>query len=271
MASIMETQSFTKSRVGRLAGGVAVMTAALMLAACGNSPESSVKKAGSTAATSHDAKDAKSDTGGHKHAEGETCPLCEARKAEEAARENAAKANQSPTAAGSTTPAVAIKETSVLNFTMNDIDGKPVDLKQYAGKVVLVVNVASKCGFTRQYAGLEALHDAKKDSGLVILGFPANDFGGQEPGSEADIKQFCSATYGVSFPMFAKISVVGPQAHPLYKRLTEQASKMGGAPSWNFTKYLIDREGNLVARYGSSTGPDDKAFVAKIDELLTKK
>jgi glutathione peroxidase len=252
----------------RVACGLAVIASAMSLTACGNTPSESSSKPKETT------KPADGDHG-HKHAEGETCPLCEARKEEEAAKKaaEAAKAgNQDSSQVRVTTIApTAIKETSVLNFTINDIDGKPVDLRQYAGKVVLMVNVASKCGFTRQYAGLEALHDAKKDAGLVILGFPANDFGGQEPGSESDIKQFCSTTYGVSFPMFSKISVVGPQAHPLFKRLTEQAATMGGAPSWNFTKYLIDRQGNLVARYGSSTAPDDKGMVAKIDELLAKK
>ena len=152
----------------------------------------------------------------------------------------------------------------VLGYKLKDIDGKDQDLAQYKGKVVLMVNVASKCGYTKQYAGLEALYQARKEQGFVILGFPANNFGSQEPGSNQEIKQFCTSNYGVTFPMFEKISVVGQDQHPLYQRLSQE----GGPPSWNFTKYLVDRQGRVVARFDPGTRPDDPALLARIDELL---
>lgn len=162
----------------------------------------------------------------------------------------------------------ATKETTnMLSYTVKDIDGKDVNLAEaFKGKVVLIVNVASKCGYTRQYDGLQKLYAAKKDSGLVILGFPANDFGGQEPGSEAEIKQFCSSKFSVTFPMFSKSAVTGKNASPLFSALTKDPA--GGAPKWNFTKYLIDSNGKLVARYDSGVGPDDAKLTGKIDELL---
>ncbi len=156
----------------------------------------------------------------------------------------------------------------VLGCTVVDIDGKDVDLAQFKGKVVLMVNVASKCGFTPQYKGLEALYQAKHDRGLVVLGFPANNFMGQEPGTNTEIKEFCSAKYGVTFPMFEKISVKGEDIHPLYKTLTTQASPIGGDVGWNFTKYLVNREGKVVAKYDSRIKPDDAAMLKRIDELL---
>lgn len=156
----------------------------------------------------------------------------------------------------------------VLDHTMKDIDGTDQALSQYAGKVVLMVNVASKCGFTPQYKGLEELYDAKKDKGLVVLGFPANNFGGQEPGSEAEIKEFCSTKYGVSFPMFAKVSVKGDDICGLYKDLTSQPAPIGGEVGWNFTKFLVNRSGKVVARYDSRTRPDDVEMLKKIDDLL---
>jgi glutathione peroxidase len=167
-------------------------------------------------------------------------------------------------------PAAAPAEDSaVLNFSMNRIDGTKEDLSKYKGKVVLIVNVASKCGYTPQYAALEKLYDEKKDQGLVILGFPANNFGGQEPGSNADIAKFCSEKYNVTFPMFQKISVKGPDQDPLYKKLTAQPAPIGGDPKWNFTKFVVDRSGHVVARYDAKarTGlePD---LLAKVDELL---
>jgi len=149
----------------------------------------------------------------------------------------------------------------------NTITGQPDSLAAYKGKVVLIVNVASKCGFTPQYKGLEALYLAKKDKGLVILGFPANNFGSQEPGTDKEIQNFCSTTYDVTFPMMSKISVKGDDKHPLFTYLTEQ-SNMPGEIEWNFTKFLIDRDGKLVARYKSKTTPEDTELVAKIDELL---
>ncbi|MGN6627450.1 MAG: glutathione peroxidase, partial [Tepidisphaeraceae bacterium] len=134
-----------------------------------------------------------------------------------------------------------------LAFTMKDIDGHDVNLADYKGKVVMIVNVASRCGFTPQYKGLEAIYEKYKDKGFVILGFPANNFKSQEPGSDADIKAFCTAKYNVSFPMFSKISVKGDDKAPLYQFLTqsETAGDFGGEIGWNFTKFLVDRNGQL--------------------------
>jgi len=158
----------------------------------------------------------------------------------------------------------------VLGFTMQDIDGKDVDLAQYKGQVIMIVNVASKCGYTPQYVGLEKLFKEKSGKGFVILGFPANDFGEQEPGSNSDIKAFCSTKYNVTFPMFSKISVRGSERHPLYKKLAGQPKPLGGegVPGWNFTKFLVDRNGNVVAKFDSKVKPDDPALVKKVDELL---
>ncbi len=154
---------------------------------------------------------------------------------------------------------------SMLDFTMNRINGTPEPLSEFKGKVVLVVNTASECGLTPQYAGLESLYDRKKDEGLVILGFPANDFGGQEPGTNAQIAAFCTKDFGVSFPMFQKVTVTGPDACALYQRLTAASE----APTWNFTKYLLDREGHLVKRFGPKTTPDDPELIAEINRLLS--
>lgn len=147
---------------------------------------------------------------------------------------------------------------------MTALDGTERNLADYKGKVVLIVNTASKCGLTPQYEGLQALHDSKGGEGLVVLGFPANDFRGQEPGTDQEIAAFCSENYGVTFPMFSKISVLGEGQHPLYAELTAASE----APTWNFTKYLLDREGRLVQRFDPRTGPQDPALLAKIDELL---
>lgn len=135
----------------------------------------------------------------------------------------------------------------------------------YAGQVLLVVNTASKCGFTSQYEGLEAMHAKYKDRGFAVLGFPSNDFMGQEPGTEKQIQEFCRLTYGVKFPMFEKVHVKGRDATPLYKRL---AAETGKSPGWNFHKYLIDRNGRVVANFGSRTTPTDAALVAKVESLL---
>ncbi len=156
----------------------------------------------------------------------------------------------------------------VLGFKMKRIDGTEEDLSAYKGKVVLMVNVASKCGFTPQYEGLEKLYESRKDSGLVILGFPADNFGHQEPGSNTEIAEFCKSKYSVTFPMFEKISVKGDDQHPLYKALTGQPAPIGGEPKWNFTKFLVDKEGNVVARFEPKVKPDDEAMTKKIDELL---
>ncbi|WP_414636548.1 glutathione peroxidase [Arenimonas sp.] len=137
----------------------------------------------------------------------------------------------------------------------------------YAGQVLLVVNTASKCGFTPQYEALEAMHAKYKDQGFAVLGFPSNDFLGQEPGTEKQIQDFCTLTYGVKFPMFEKVHVKGSDATPFYKDLK---AATGEAPAWNFHKYLIDRNGKVVASYGSRTKPDDPVLVAKLQALLAE-
>jgi glutathione peroxidase len=148
--------------------------------------------------------------------------------------------------------------TTVYDFSAQTIDGQTQSLDAYRGKVLLVVNVASKCGFTSQYTGLEALYRQHKDEGLAILGFPCDQFGHQEPGDEAEIKNFCSLHYGVSFPLFAKIDVNGDGAHPLYKFLKAERKGLLGSEAikWNFTKFLIDRQGNIVKRYAPQDKPE---------------
>lgn len=150
------------------------------------------------------------------------------------------------------------------------IDGKETSLDDFKGKVVLLVNVASKCGFTKQYAGLEKLYEGKKDDGFVIIGFPANNFGGQEPGTNEEILKFCQSKFNVTFPMMSKISVKGNDIHPLYAYLTEDSPNPGEI-TWNFNKFLLDRNGNVVARFDSAVTPDDKELVLKIDKLLASK
>jgi glutathione peroxidase len=147
-------------------------------------------------------------------------------------------------------------------------DEKPQSLCQYAGQVVLVVNTASYCGFTSQYKGLEALHAKYKDKGLVVLGFPSNDFGSQEPGSAKEIAEFCTNTYGVKFPMFAKSHVRGDEVNPLHAELIKAT---GTTPKWNFYKYLIGRDGKAVAAYSSMTTPEDRDFVGDIEKQLAIK
>ena len=160
--------------------------------------------------------------------------------------------------------------TNIYSFTMKDIDQKDVSLSTFTGKVVLIVNVASKCGFTGQYAGLEKLYATYKDRGFVVLGFPANDFLHQEPGTEAEIKSFCTLDYGVTFPMFAKISVKGKTVHPLYEYLTSKTTdpKFEGPISWNFNKFLIGRNGDIIGRFGSRTKPEDKELVEAVEKAL---
>jgi glutathione peroxidase len=145
---------------------------------------------------------------------------------------------------------------SVYDFTMKSIDGKPVPLASFKGKVMLVVNVASKCGFTPQYTGLEALYEKYKGQGFVIAGFPANNFGLQEPGTDEEIKTFCSSKYMVTFPMFSKISVKGEDKAPLYQYLTDANTVPGGEIKWNFTKFLVDRNGKIVKRFESAVTPE---------------
>lgn len=156
----------------------------------------------------------------------------------------------------------------VLGYTMNRIDGTEEKLSTYEGKVVLIVNTASRCGLTPQYKALESLYRAKKDAGLVVLGFPANNFAGQEPGSNTEIAQFCTERFDVTFPMFEKIDVIGDKRHPLYARLAERTKDQGGEPDWNFTKYLVDRRGHVVARFEPRTRPDDPKLLERIDALL---
>lgn len=155
---------------------------------------------------------------------------------------------------------------ALLKHTFNRLqDEKPQDLCQYAGKVVLVVNTASYCGFTGQYEGLEKLHAKYSDKGLVVLGFPSNDFGKQEPGTSKEIADFCFNTYGVKFPMFAKSSVKGEAANPLHSSLIKLTGK---TPSWNFNKYLISRDGSKVEHFGSMTEPMSKSLVSKVEAAL---
>ncbi|MBU3702961.1 MAG: glutathione peroxidase [Ilumatobacteraceae bacterium] len=179
---------------------------------------------------------------------------------------------------------------SIQNIPVNTIDGKPSSLKDFAGNVLLVVNVASKCGLTPQYEALEKIYEEKKDKGFAVLGFPANNFGAQEPGSNEEIAEFCSLTYSVKFPMFAKISVVGDDQHPLYKELTKAAPRAAGDPDafrerlkgfgmtpnqdpdvlWNFEKFLVGKNGDVVARFAPTVTPDDPAVVAAIEAELAK-
>ena len=158
--------------------------------------------------------------------------------------------------------------TNIYDINVKTLDGKDTTLELYRGKVMLIVNVASKCGFTSQYDGLEELYRTYKDRGLVILGFPCNQFGNQEPGSEEQIKEFCRLNYGVTFPMFAKIEVNGGNTHPLYVHLKkEQPGILGSeAIKWNFTKFLVDRQGKVVHRFSSSTKP--ASLVKEIELLL---
>lgn len=148
---------------------------------------------------------------------------------------------------------------SLSSFSAVSINGENVDLSSYQGQVALIVNVASKCGFTPQYTGLEALYEQYKEQGLVVLGFPCDQFGHQEPGTEAEILDFCTATYQVGFPLFAKIDVNGSDAHPLYRWLKDEKAGVLGtqAIKWNFTKFLVGRNGQVIKRYGSSTTPDE--------------
>ena len=165
--------------------------------------------------------------------------------------------------------AVAMNCSKTLSHTFLRLqDEAPQNLCQYQGKVVLIVNTASYCGFTSQYDGLEKLYSQYKDKGLVILGFPSNDFGKQEPGSNKEIADFCHNTYGVKFPMFAKSSVTGPNANPLFKHLIEQT---GTKPRWNFYKYVIARDGVHAVAFNSMTGPQDKNFVAEVEKQLNVK
>ena len=175
---------------------------------------------------------------------------------------------------GCAAPVPGVKqEATALRFKMKPIRGEEVDLAKYQGKVVLIVNVASRCGYTGQYEGLQALHEKYQDQGLAILGFPCNQFWGQEPGTSEEIQSFCKLNYGVTFDLFAKVDVNGESACELYKLLTSlDTTPQGAGPiGWNFEKFLLDRRGFVVARYPTSTRPDDPAVVAAVERELAKK
>jgi glutathione peroxidase len=159
---------------------------------------------------------------------------------------------------------------SIYDFQVEDISGRPVSLKEYRGKVLLIVNVASRCGYTYQYEGLEALYREYAGRGLVVLGFPANDFLRQEPGSNEQIKAFCTLNYGVSFPMFAKIHVRGRQAHPLYRFLTDKRTnpRFGGGITWNFNKFLISRDGAVLDRFATKEEPGGERVRRAVERAL---
>lgn len=160
---------------------------------------------------------------------------------------------------------------AVLSFTVKANDGTPVDLAKYRGQVLILVNTASKCGLTPQYAELEQLYRQHKDRGLRILAFPANDFGQQEPGTDSEIRQFCSANYNVSFDLFSKVAVVGTEKAPLYRYLTEQTEpSLRGDIKWNFTKFLVNRNGQVVARFEPKVKPDSPEFKAALEKLLAE-
>ena len=162
-------------------------------------------------------------------------------------------------------------ESPLLEIPVKDIDGKDTSLKAYQGKVLLVVNVASKCGFTPQYKGLEALQKKFNAQGFTVLGFPCNDFGSQEPGTNAQIKEFCSANYEVSFPLFDKVHVKGAEQHPLYAALTGKASPFPGDVGWNFGKFLIGKDGKILARFDSKVSPESAELIAAVEKALAAK
>ena len=159
---------------------------------------------------------------------------------------------------------------SIHGFTLKNIDGKDVSLGEYKGKVLMLVNVASKCGLTPQYEGLQKIYSKYKDRGLVILGFPANNFMGQEPGTEEEIKNFCSLNYNVTFPLFSKISVKGDDIHPLYKFLTDKETnpEFGGEIKWNFNKFLVDKNGRVIARFEPRVKPESDEVMQAIEKAL---
>jgi glutathione peroxidase len=163
-----------------------------------------------------------------------------------------------------------MKDTGVYGFTMKTIDGKDKSLADYKGKVLLIVNVASFCGHTPQYKDLESLYETYKDKGFMILGFPANDFGAQEPGTNQEIKEFCDTKYHVTFDMFSKISVKGDDQHPLYRYLTND-TEFKGDIGWNFTKFLVDRNGKVVARFATKVIPTDDEVTQKLNQLIASK
>jgi glutathione peroxidase len=163
----------------------------------------------------------------------------------------------------------AVMSDSIYNFQVKTIEGQEQKLEEYAGKVLLIVNVASYCGYTSQYRGLEQLNQKYRSQGLAILGFPCNDYGAQEPGTNTQIKTFCETRYGVTFPLFDKLHTTGSEKHPLYKYLTQQANPSGEV-SWNFEKFLIDKQGKCIGRFRSSVTPDSSELIAAIEAELAK-
>lgn len=174
---------------------------------------------------------------------------------------------------GGLTASVTAKNKSVLDFKMKDLDGKDIKLKKFKGNVLLIVNTASKCGYTPQYEGLQSIYAKYQAQGFTVLGFPANNFGGQEPGTASEIKEFCESKYKVTFPMFAKVSVKGEDQHPLFNFLTakETNPQFAGDISWNFNKFLINRKGEVVARFSSKDKPDGEAVMQAIEKYLKEK
>jgi glutathione peroxidase len=166
--------------------------------------------------------------------------------------------------------ALPLQAQTIYDIKLKDIDGRETSLAAYKGKVLLIVNVASKCGFTRQYTGLEALHQQYRDRGLVVLGFPCNQFGGQEPGTNDEIKQFCSSQFNVTFPLFDKIEVNGDKRHPLYAQLAGPTSPYPGNIKWNFTKFLISRDGTILNRFDSKVAPESEELKRAIESALAK-
>jgi glutathione peroxidase len=166
---------------------------------------------------------------------------------------------------------LAVRAASIYDIPVKDIDGKATDLSAYKGKVLLIVNVASRCGFTPQYTALEATYKKYGDEGFAILGFPCNQFGGQEPGSNEEIKQFCTSKFSVTFPLFDKIEVNGANRHPLYEKLAGKDSPFPGDIGWNFTKFLIGKDGRILKRFNSATKPDSAEVTAAIEAALAAK
>ena len=165
-------------------------------------------------------------------------------------------------------PLASTRADTVYDVKLKDIDGKDTTLAAYKGKLLLIVNVASKCGFTKQYTGLEALYQKYRAQGVVVLGMPCNQFGGQEPGSAEEIKQFCSSKYHVTFPLFAKIDVNGDQRHPLYSVLAGKDSPFPGDINWNFTKFLVAKDGKILKRFESAVTPESPEMATAIEAAL---
>src|SRR5258705_5927374 len=166
---------------------------------------------------------------------------------------------------------LAQAESNLADIPLKDIDGKDTSLKAYKGQVLLVVNVASKCGLTPQYKALETVHEKYKDKGFAVLGFPCNQFAGQEPGTNEEIKQFCSSKYNVSFPLFDKIEVNGDKRHPLYMALAGEQSPYPGNIKWNFSKFLISPDGKIIKRFDSKAAPESSEVIAAIESALAGK